>query len=135
MFLSESFPWNRKTDLYNLALKRTITYSSLALKLLILRKYAFELIPVKCYKKSLVFLMEKTPEIRKKTSEIRNQKLFFEASKCVFTVAYPISYLKTMSHFIPILPSILEPSRLLRNLSPPQGSIDKKLLCLADFVC
>ena len=90
MFLREFFPWNRKTDLYNLALKRTITYSNLSLKLLILRKYAFELIPVKCYKKSLVFLMAKTSEIRKKTSEIRNYSLKLANVFSQLPIQFPI---------------------------------------------
>ena len=77
-----------------------------------MRKYATELVLVKSYKKGLVFLMAKTPEIR-------HQKSFPEASKGVFIIAYPISYLKPMPHFIPVLSSILESSRLARNLPPP----------------
>ena len=41
-----------------------------------------------------------------------------------------------MSHFIPMLPSILEESKLARSLPLTQGSIDKKLLSrLADLGC
>ena len=41
-----------------------------------------------------------------------------------------LSYLKPMPHFIPILRSILEPSRLARNLPPHKERTDKKLLVM-----
>ena len=37
-----------------------------------------------------------------------------------------LSYLMPMPHFIPMLHSILEPSRLVRNLPPHKGRTDKK---------
>ena len=72
------------------------------------RKYVIELIPVKSYKKSLIFLMVKT------LKDIRNH-----SRKLAKVFHNSLSYLKSMPHFIPMLPSILDPSRLVRNLPPP----------------
>ena len=41
-----------------------------------------------------------------------------------------LSYLMPMSHFIPMLHSILGPSRLIRNLPPHKGRTDKKLFVM-----
>ena len=48
---------------------KKVTYSNSSIKLRIMRKYAVELIPVKSYKKGLVFLVVKTPK------DIRNHSL------------------------------------------------------------
>ena len=63
---------------------------------------------MKSYKKSLVFLMAKT------LKDIRNH-----SRKLTKVFHNNLSYLKSMPHFIAMLPSILEPSRLVRNLPPP----------------
>lgn len=60
---------------------------------------------VKRYKKDFVFLMAWTLK----------DKLFPKDSKVVFTIAY----LKAMPRFIPVLSSILELSRLVRNFLAP----------------
>ena len=41
-----------------------------------------------------------------------------------------LSYLKPMHHFVPMLCSILEPSRLVRNLPPHKERTDKKLFVM-----
>ena len=109
-FLTEgvSFPKLENTHPYNYGQKRTITYSNSSLKLRIVRKYVIELIPVKSYKKSLIFLMVKT------LKDIRNH-----CRKLAKVFHNSLSNLKSMLHFIPMLSSILELSRLVRNLLPP----------------
>ena len=67
-------------------------------------KYAIDLIPVDIYKKGFVFLVAATLE------DITNH--FLKLAK-VFS-AY---HLKPVFPFILMLPSILEPTRVLRNLS------------------
>ena len=78
-----------------------IIYSNSSIKLCKERKYAIELIPVKSYKKGLIFLVVKTVE------DITNNLL--KLAK-VFSQ-------QPMPQFIPMLPRILEPSRLVRNLT------------------
>ena len=85
---------------------KKLTYSNSSLELWKERKYATELTPVKSYKECFVFLVAKT------LKDIRN--LFLKLAKVFHN---SLSHLKPMSHFIPMLLSILELSRIVKNLS------------------
>ena len=60
MWLREIFPKNRKMRLSSIIKDKKVTYSNSLLKLWKERKYATELIPVKSYKKGLIFFVVKT---------------------------------------------------------------------------
>ena len=76
---------------------KQVTYSNSSFKLWIERKYAIELIPVKIYKKYLVFLVKKTPKV------IKIASLWLVKVK-----AHALLYF--------ILLSLLKPSKLVKNL-------------------
>ena len=57
MWLREIFPKNRKMRLSPIIKDKKVTYSKPSLKLWKERKDATELIPVKSYKKGLIFLV------------------------------------------------------------------------------
>ena len=86
--------------------EKEVTYSDPSLKLGIERKYAIELMPVKSYEKDLVFPLAKA--IKDITYHSLKLKCFHSS----------LFHLKQMPHFITMLPSILDPSRLVKNLSP-----------------
>ena len=71
---------------------------------------------MKSYKKGLVFFVTKI------LKDITNNNLNLAK---VFSNVFSLSHLKPMPHFIPILPSILELSRLVRSLSPLKTSKEK----------
>ena len=89
---------------------KKVTSSNSSLNLWTDRKYAIESIPVK----SIVFLEAKT------LKDITSHSLKLE--KSVFTIAYPIW---SQCLTIPMLPSILEPSGLVRNLPLPYTDKEK----------
>ena len=72
------------------------------------RKYAIKVILVKSYKKILLFFLTKT------LKDIRNYSL-----KLAKVLSQQFFYLKPMSHFMLMLPSILESSKLVGNTPPP----------------
>ena len=103
--------------------KLTCSNWSLKVKLWIERKYTIKLIPVKSYKKATVFVA-----YGKVTG--RYHKSFPKPSKGVCIIAIPFKGNANASLcFNAMFPSILESSRLVRNL-PPQKKETKKDLIL-----
>ena len=60
MWLRGIFPKNRKMSLSPIIKDKKVTHSNSSLKLWKERRYATELLPVKSYKKGLIFLVVKT---------------------------------------------------------------------------
>ena len=72
------------------------------------RNCATELILVKIFKEGLVFLVTKTLKYINKNLSLKIEMVFYNS----------LSHLKPISHFVPMLPNIQEPSSCVRN--PPQ---------------
>ena len=107
MSLKELFSHNKKkTHPYKEGQK--VTNSNSPLKQRKERKCVIKLIPVKGYEKVLVFLVAKALKDATKSLSLKLEMMFHNS----------LFHLNPVSHFIPMLPNILDPSSFMKNLPP-----------------